>query len=100
VSIPGSGDGLLDLVCRDLNRHEEGVMFPISAVVRSSLGVLEITGDDVSLQAMQKSAMKEHSVPRASLRVAGNLEILNRQVADPLESDGWLPSMERLGHAL
>jgi hypothetical protein len=100
VSIPGNGDGLLDLVWRDLNRHEEGVMSPISAVVRSSLGVLEIAGDDVSLQAMQESAMKEHSVPRASLRVAGNLEILNGQVADPLEGDGWLPSMERLGHAL
>jgi hypothetical protein len=100
VSIPGSGDGLLDFVWRDLNGHEEGVMFPISAVVRSSLGVLEIAGDDVRLQAMQKSAMKEHSVPCASLRVAGNLEILNGQVADPLEGDGWLPTMECLGHAL
>ena len=70
VSIPRSGDGLLDVVRRDVNRHEEGAMFPISAVVRSSLGVLEIAGDDVRLQAVQKSAMKEHSVPCASLRVA------------------------------
>lgn len=75
-------------------------MFPISAVVRSSFGVLEVAGDDVRLQAVQKSAMKQHSVPCASLRVAGNLEILNGQVADPLEGDGWLPSMERLGEAL
>lgn len=70
VSIPGSGDGLLDVVRRDVNRHEEGAMFPISAVVRSSLGVLEIAGDDARLQAVQKSAMKEHRVPCASLRVA------------------------------
>lgn len=75
-------------------------MFSISAVVRSSRGVLEIAGDDVRLQAVQKSAMKEHSVPCASLRVAGNLEILNGQVADPFEGNGWMPSMERLGHAL
>ena len=45
-------------------------MFPISAVVRSSLGVLEIAGDDARLQAVQKSAMKEHRVPCTSLRVA------------------------------
>lgn len=70
VSIPRSGDGLLNVVRRDVNRHEEGAMFPISAVVRSSFGVLEVAGDDVRLQAVQKSAMKQHSVPCASLRVA------------------------------
>jgi hypothetical protein len=44
---------------------------------------------------MQNRSVKEYHFPGSSLRVAGNLHIVDSEVADPTEGRGWFPSAKR-----
>lgn len=70
-------------------------MRPVCTVVRLSPRLFQIPGNEIDRHVVQYGALEEQGLPFPSLRITRDLHAADCQIADTLDGDGRLPSMER-----